>query len=185
MRGIHRGQKAKWSSLKRIGLCFLCFTHSCLHERRVFKILINSNPSLKWPTGMKIFNRDSHWMVSQYFRDPRETSCDSVEPRNATSVSKDMSSLVGWLTTTRRYHKGTLFSLSAFLNLSFTSPRYNLKVSSNASPLLLDYYFILTICPFMPCTRCVGKSIPSVLQVIDVLENGTKRKYVFYYVLRH
>jgi hypothetical protein len=39
---------------------------------------------------------------------------------------------------------------------------------------------LLIIWPFMP-RRPLGKSIPSVPQVIDVLENGTERKYIFFY----
>ena len=39
-----------------------------------------------------------------------------------------------------------------------------------------------TIFPFMP-RRSLGKTIPAVPQVIDVLENGTERKYIFYYAI--
>jgi hypothetical protein len=43
---------------------------------------------------------------------------------------------------------------------------------------LSDASSLLIICLFMP-RRSLGKSIPSVPQVIDVLENGTDRKYIF------
>ena len=43
-----------------------------------------------------------------------------------------------------------------------------------------DASSLLIICLFMP-RRSLGKSIPSVPQVIDVLENGSERKYIFYY----
>jgi hypothetical protein len=54
------------------------------------------------------------------------------------------------------------------------------------TPRVLDdiksfgYLSSYSIWPFMP-HKCLAKSMPSLLQVVDVLENGTKRKCVLFY----
>ena len=65
----------------------------------------------------------------------------------------------------------SLWNNTVTMNDSSSQMRIYIQFLSDASPFSI-------ICLFMP-RRSLGKSIPSVPQVIDVLENGTERKYIF------
>ena len=83
---------------------------------------------------------------------------------------------LGWSDTSTRIHRFATVHLCS--HVTFEQHVEWLIKSSEDIMIFSDASSLLIICLFMPC-RSLGKSILSVPQVINVLKNGSERKYIF------